>query len=90
MRVAYSVTVKAFVKLLKPARASVGKGSVNKTFNRVTMLFSVSFRLVPLLFSVYFLDYSPFYIFVHARKSGIDTVKKARKKPLITSCITDF
>jgi len=30
------------------------------------------------------------YIFVHARKSGIDTVKKTRKKPLITSCITDF
>ena len=30
------------------------------------------------------------YIFVHTRKSGKDTVKKARKKPLITSCITDF
>jgi len=58
MRVAYSVTVKAFVKLLKPARASVGKGSVNKTFNRVTMLFSVSFRLVPLLFQpIYFIGF---------------------------------
>ena len=37
------------------------------------------------LVSLFYLRLINIYFFVHARKSGIDTVKKARKKPLIYS-----
>ena len=42
------------------------------------------------LLSLNYLRIMIIYIFIHARKSERDTVKKTRKKPLITSCITDF
>ncbi len=39
--------------------------------------------LIGLVFIIIYLRIISFYIFVHARKSGKDTVKKDTKKPLI-------